>query len=204
MRHIRGVCPDTAVVVVVVMVPPRLVPVTVVSVVVRIPVVVITVVMVPVEWSPGMPVNRVVTPVPVGAPDYVVRTVDEPDYRPGCYLVVGGCNNSHIVPLDGAARITRVGRFRIVWFYDVIFAVKSLITYKLYLNLSVSKLLNGENCHILVLVAVKNRTEDYRVDIPAGVIRNSQVIDIPVVVQVEVVYPGVLLVKASFKGLKSL
>jgi len=180
------------------------VPVTVVSVVVWIPVVVVTVVVVPEERPPGMPVDRVVTPVPVGAPYDVAGTVDVPDHRPGCYLIVGGGDHGHIVPLDGPSGVTGIGRLSIVGLNYVIPSVKSLVADQLYLNLAVAKLLNGEYCHVLVLVTVKNRTEDYRVDIAADKIGNGKVIDITVVVQVEVVDPGVLLVKASFKGLKSL
>jgi len=184
--------------------PPRLVPVTVVSIVVRIPVVVVTVVVVPEERLPGTPVDRVVTPVPTGAPYDVAWTVDKPDDRPGCYLIVGGGDNGHILPLDGPSFVTGIRRLSIVWFNNVIPSVKSFVTDKLYLDLAVTKLLNGEYCHILELVAVKHRTDYYCVDIAVDIIGHSQIIYITIVVQVKVVDPGVLFVKASFKGLKSL
>jgi len=186
------------------MMPPWLVPVTVAGVVGGIPVVMVTVVLMPEEWSPGMPVDRVVTPVPVGAPYGVVRIVHVPYHRPGCHLIVGGGNNRHIVPLYGPAVVTGVGCLRVDRFHNVILSVKSLVTYQLYLHLAVAKLLNSEDSHILVFVAVKDRTEDDGVHVAIDIIRYGQVINISVSVKVEVVYPGFLIVETFFKGFKRL
>ncbi len=168
---------------------PRVIPVTVVRVVGGVPVVVVTVVVVPVQRSPGPVVDRVVPPVPVGAPYYVARAVDETDHRPCSYFIVGGGNHRDIFPLDCPAPVARVGCLSIDGFNNVIPSVKSLVTDKLYLYLTVAQLLNGEDCHILVFVAVKNRTHYYSVHIAVGVVCYGQIIHIPVIVQVEVVDP---------------
>ena len=62
--HSGRVCPHTPVIKGVVALVPGIIPMTVVCVVIRIPVVVVAVVVMPVERSPGVPVDRVITPVP--------------------------------------------------------------------------------------------------------------------------------------------
>jgi len=64
MCNLCRVSSHTSVIEGVIAVVPRAVPVTVVCVVVRIPVGVVAVVVVPVEGSPGSPVDRVIAPVP--------------------------------------------------------------------------------------------------------------------------------------------
>jgi hypothetical protein len=110
---------------------------------------VVTVVGVPVEGSPGPVVDRVVTPVPVGAPADIVGCIDEPDHRPGSNFIVCGSYHGHVVSVDCIALITGIGRLCIYGFHNVVPSVKILITDQLYPYLTVAQLLNCEDCHIL-------------------------------------------------------
>jgi len=62
--HGRRVYPDAPVIEVVVPCPTVMIPVAVITVVMVVPVIVIPVVIMPVVRTPGIPVNRVVSPVP--------------------------------------------------------------------------------------------------------------------------------------------
>ena len=165
---------------------------------------VISVVEVPVVGSPGPPVDRVVTPVPRGAPADVVRIVYEPDHRPGSDFIICGSYHGNIVSVDGPATVAGIRCFSIYGFNDVVSSVKRLIADELYLYRSVAELLHGEDCHILVFVAVEGCTQHYVVNIAVDIVGDSQVINHVVAVEVEVVDPGVLVVEISLEGFESL
>lgn len=132
-----------------------MVPVTIMGIVMVMPVIVIAIVVVPVVGSPGPPVSRVVSPVPGGPPYHISRTVDVPDHRPGSYIIIGGSDHIDIVPVDFSG-VTRIRRFCIDRFDDIIGTVKCLIPDQLYLHSTVGHLLHDENGHILLLIPVKS------------------------------------------------
>jgi hypothetical protein len=150
---------------------------------------VISVVVVPVVRSPGAPVVRVEIPVPVRAPDNVGRPVDEPYQRPGCDLIVGGGHHCVVCPVICIAPVSGIGCLGVDRLYNIIPAVEVRVTYQLYLYLPVTELLNGEDCQVLVLIAVECSAKDYGVNIAVNKIIDRDVVDIVIAVQVEVVDP---------------
>ncbi len=133
-----------------------------------------------------------------------MRCVDEPDHRPGGYLIIGGRDHGDIVPGNRPPPVTGIGCLSVYRFNNVIPSVKSLVTYQLYPDFAVAKLFNGKDCHVLRLVPVENRTKYNCVILPVDIVRHSKIIDVTVIVQVEVIDPGVLIVEVSFESFKRL
>lgn len=171
------------------------------TVVFREPVVVISVVVMPVVGTPGVPVYRVVSPVPGGAPYYIVGHVYEPYYRPCGNFNVSGPYNCRIVPVCPSG-ITGIGCLGIIGFYYVIPSVKCFVTYKLYLYRTVAETLNGEYGYVLTFVPVENCLKHNCMNIPVNIVKDLYIIDVIIVIQVKIVDPGVLIVQAPFKPFK--
>lgn len=68
-----------------------------VTVVFREPVVMVTVIVVPVVWTPGMPVLRIITPVPRRVPYRIVWKINKSYKRPGIYLNISCRNHVYIL-----------------------------------------------------------------------------------------------------------
>src|SRR5665648_22027 len=117
----------------------------------------ISVVVVPVVRSPGIPVVRVEAPVPVRAPNHISGPVDKSYHRPGSDFIICGGYHRAICPVLCIAPVTGVGCLGVYGLHDIIPAVEIRIAYELYLYLSVTELLNGEDSHILVFVPVEGR-----------------------------------------------
>ena len=81
--------PDAGIVMIAVFHTARMSPVPVMAVVMRIPARVIPVIVMPVIWLPGIPVYRIVVPVPGRAPGNIGRKENIPYKRPGSYLIRG-------------------------------------------------------------------------------------------------------------------
>ena len=187
------------------------IPAPVITVIYVVPVVVIAVVIVPVVRLPGVPVYRVVSPVPPRAPYNISRTIYESYYRPGCY-------NHWCCPVDCyiaavynrvVACITRIrclsGYLAIEYrFYDVIFPVEILIPNKLDLHLSVCKPLHNKYCNILALGRTDGITDHYIMNISVDIINNHQVVNHVIPVKIEVVYHSILIIKILFKFFQGL
>jgi hypothetical protein len=93
------------------------VPMVIILVVVSVPVALISVVIVPVVGMPGVPESGVITPVPCRMPDYISGMKDEPYYRPGSNVIIGGCDDGHIGPV---AHVSGIGRLGVIRFNDII------------------------------------------------------------------------------------
>jgi hypothetical protein len=92
----RGINTNLAVVMCPVMPAAIMIPVTIMLIIMRMPVRMITVIIMPVIWPPGMPVCGIIAPVPVGTPDSISRSIDEPDNRPGSDVIIGGGNYIYV------------------------------------------------------------------------------------------------------------
>ncbi len=180
-----------------------MVPVAVVGIVVVVPVVMVSVVVVPVVGPPWTPVDRVVPPVPGGPPDHVPGVVDESDQRPGRDVIIGGGHHIDIVP-DYLAGVSRIGRFGIDRFDDIVGAVEGLIPDQLDLDSSAGQLLHHENGHVLLFVTAQGRTQHNVVHIPVHIVGNRNIIDQVIAVQVQVVNHLILAVEAPLKLLEGL
>ena len=118
----RRICTFTDIIEVVPAIIPMVIPAAVVSIIMIIPVGMISDVEMPVIWTPGVPVRRIVVPVPGGAPDHVRRKVYVPHQRPVRDLL--RCSSDYnIVP-----EISGIGRFTLSpviknRLYDIIFAI---------------------------------------------------------------------------------
>jgi hypothetical protein len=95
-----------------------LVPETIVSVIVRVPVIMISVVVVPEERAPWMPVCRIIAPVPRRVPYRIAGKVYESHKRPGGYFERGGPDYSYINPASGSSKITRIRCFGVIIIID--------------------------------------------------------------------------------------
>lgn len=82
-----GINPNFAVIVVVVACIPRFYSIVKVGMIKGIPMGVVSVVIVPVVWSPWLPVSWIITPVPCRTPYYISWCINESNYRPGCNLI---------------------------------------------------------------------------------------------------------------------
>jgi hypothetical protein len=111
-----------------------MVPVAVVGIIVRVPVIMVAVVVVPVPGPPGMPVDRVVSPVPRRVPGNVEGIEDEPDHRPGSDFIICGSYHGNIVSVDCPAPVAGIRRFSIYGFNDIVLSVEVFITHELYLH----------------------------------------------------------------------
>ena len=93
--------------------------VVIIPVVVWIPVIMISVIVVPVVGLPGIPVNGVIAPVPCRAPDHIGGMINESYHRPGGNVIIGGCDDGHIGPVDRAI-VSRIGCLSIIRFNNVV------------------------------------------------------------------------------------
>ena len=75
-----------------------IVPVVIVLVIMRVPVIMVSVVVMPVVWTPWVPVGWVEAPVPRRAPCYIPRDIYEPYQGPCCHFIVSCSYYRHILP----------------------------------------------------------------------------------------------------------
>jgi len=143
---------DVVVIMVMVMCVVVVVPMVIMLVVMRVPVGMISVIIVPVIRVPGIPVIRVVTPIPCRAPEYISGMEDELHHRPGGDVIVRGCDNRPIIP---GAQVSRIGCFGVIRFNDIIPSVQCLVTDQLYPYFPVFQFFYDEYGHILTFVARK-------------------------------------------------
>ena len=162
----------------------------------------ITVVVVPVVRPPGIPVCGVITPVPVRAPYNIGGTVDESDQRPCANFNICCGDHGVVSPVIGIAPVAGIDCLSVVRLDDVIFPVQIRIAYQLYLHLSVTELLDSENGQVLVLISVESGAQNNRVYITVYIILNCDVVDKVVVVQVEIVDPGIFIIQVSLETFK--
>lgn len=129
--------------------------------------------------------------------------IDKPDHWPGCDIIIGGSNHIHIfsVSLPGVSRIRRFGIDR---FNDIVRPVKRLIPDQLNLDRTVPQLFNHENSNILLLVTVKGCAKCYGMDISVNIVRNRNVVNIIITVKIQVIDGGFLIIQASLKRFQCL
>ena len=88
------------IVMIIVMRIPVMMAVMVMSVVVIVVIVVVSVIIIPIEGFPGIPVRRIISPVPGRTINYISRCINICNYRPGCYFHVGGFGNNNSFALN--------------------------------------------------------------------------------------------------------
>jgi hypothetical protein len=182
---------------------PVMVPGTVMAIIMIVPVIMIPIVVMPVMGSPGAPVPGIVPPVPGRSPNDVSRMVNIPDHRPGGNIIIGrgdhiGISGVHI------SGISRIRRFSIDGFHNIVRSVESLIPDQLDLHRSVPQFFHHEDSNILLLVAVQCRPKDDGVYISIDIIRNRYIINQIISVQVQVINHGLLIVQAPLKSFQGL
>lgn len=74
---------------------PVVMAVVVMSIVVVVVIVVVSVIIIPIEGFPGIPVRRIISPVPGRTINYISRCINICNYRPGCYFHIGGFGNNN-------------------------------------------------------------------------------------------------------------
>ena len=126
-----------------IIVAPVMVPVAIVAVIVIVPVVMIPIIIVPVVRPPGTPVPGIISPVPVGSPHNVTGKINVSDQWPCSNIVIGGGYDVDI-PGVGPAPISRIRRFCIIRFNDIIRSVQRFIPDQLDLYFSVTHFFNHE------------------------------------------------------------
>jgi hypothetical protein len=159
-----------------------MVPATEMPVIIAVTVIMKSVVEMPVVRAPRVPVRRVITPVPRGVPTDITRVINISYKRPVCHHIdCYPCSS-------GVTRIRSPGVIVIVyWFNNIIPSIQSLIADKLYLNSSVTVLLNRKNSDILSFVPVHCDTQYYVVDITVNIVIHCYIINHIVSIQVKVI-----------------
>jgi len=162
----------------------------------------ISVVVVPVVRSPGVPVCWVVAPVPVRAPYNVGGSVDESYQRPCANFDVSCGYHCIVSPVFAVAIVSGIGCLGVVRLDNVIPPVQIRVADQLYLHLSVTKLLDSEDCKVLVFVPVECGSQHNRMNVAVNKILDHDVVDKIIVVKVEVIDPGIFIIQVFFETFK--
>lgn len=168
------------------------------------PMVMVTVIVMPVARPPRAPVVRVVVPTPWRMPNHIIGHIYVPDQWPGCNDIgrIVADLDRFIATLP-VAIVARVGRFAIVrqliGFNDVVFSVKVFIPDELDQYLSVVFFLHKKYSHILVFAIAYRHAQGNGVQISIHIVRNPDIVNVIVAIQVQIIDLGFLVVQFSFK-----
>jgi hypothetical protein len=206
--NVRRICPLAAIIIALIVRVIMMVVMMVISVIVRIPVVMVAIIVMPVIGAPGMPVVRIITPVPGRMPCHVGGQEHETDQWPGCDL--DGRNpiyhNRLSVHYSCSACISRIGRLTgipavriVIGFNDIVLSIQGLISDQLDPDLITGITLHNEDSNVLVLADIDGYLQDDDMHILVGLVNDPYIVDIIVSVQIKVVDPIVLIIQGSFE-----
>jgi hypothetical protein len=168
-----------------------------------VPVIVVPVIVVPVVGPPRAPVGWVIPVVPVRPPNNIPGMVNIADHRPGCNFIIGGCDHLYISPV-GLPGVARIGRFGVDRFDDIVTSVQRLVANQLDLNSTVTQFFNYKNGNVLLLILVQGGTKHNGMHFSVWIVCNSDVIDVVIAVQVQVVDRRLLIIQTSLKFFEGL
>jgi len=129
--------------------------------------------------------------------------VYKPDHGPGSNIIIGRGDYIDISPVSFPG-ISRIGRFGIDRFNNIIRSIERLIPDQLDLHFSVPKLFHYKNSDVLLLVAVQCGTQNNGMYISVDIVRNGNIIYKVIAVQVQVIDHGLLIIQTLLKSFQGL
>jgi hypothetical protein len=129
--------------------------------------------------------------------------VDRPDQRPRCNIIIGRLDHIYIAPVSLPC-VSRIARFGIDGFYNIIRSVERLIPDQLNLHGSVRQVLHHENGYVLLLITIQGRAKNDTVNIPINIIRNCNIINEVVTIHIQIIDHRLLTVQVLLKFFQGL